>query len=218
MDKQHSQFFNCVSEASVALVVYVCVCLMLIVFCVGLTLQFVRLFSSQEPAVISDTSQTAPVVENDRPEPIDIERLKQIPLFGVLKLAPVVIVPTIVEEKVIETALELTLRGLFTSTNKLAGQAIITGEFDDKLYKVGETFESLPNVSLLEVFHDRVTLNNNGSIETLFLYSEDKPESLPVQESYDDSSLSSFFGDPVEYGLSDEEEWVQYDKEQGILP
>jgi type II secretory pathway component PulC len=141
LSQQQRQWFGYMREAPLVFVFYVCVCLPLIV-----------LFSTQAPVVVNSQPQVMSVIEKVRPEYVDVEVLKRVPLFGVVDIPSPVIGPTIKVVEVIETALELTLRGLFTSTNKLAGQAIIAGEFDDKLYKVGESFEILPMLCWLKYF------------------------------------------------------------------
>ena len=123
---------------------------------------------------------------------VDIAALTSIPLFGkvVEVLAePVEIAPK--EEVVVETKLNLSLKGLFTSEQRDKGQAIIANGRKDQLYQVGDEIEGLSNVKLTAVFEDRVNLDNRGNAEVLYLY----PESERLSSSANTTPTVSTFVD-----------------------
>jgi general secretion pathway protein C len=103
---------------------------------------------------------------------VNLETLASIALFGeVVEVAEVVaVLPK--EEVIVETKLNLTLKGLFASEGEKLGRAIIANGREERLYKVGEAIEGLSRVKLLDVFFDRVKLDNQGTAEVLYLYTE----------------------------------------------
>ena len=104
---------------------------------------------------------------------VDITALRSLPLFGeqVLVSSPI-IEPEPKEEELVETRLNLTLKGLFTSDSEDVGQAIIANGREERLYHVGDDIEGLSNVTLRAVLSDRIKLDNRGSAEVLYLYPE----------------------------------------------
>jgi general secretion pathway protein C len=104
---------------------------------------------------------------------IDIQALRSLPLFGeYVKAEEPVVVEEPEEEALVETQLNLTLKGLFSSDADGIGRAIIANGREELLYREGDNIEGLSNVSLRAVMTDRVQLNNRGSVEVLYLYPE----------------------------------------------
>ncbi len=122
----------------------------------------------------------------------DIEALKSIALFGevVDSPEPLEAPPEKKEEPVVETKLNLTLKGLFTSGDSEVGHAIIANGRKDQLYRVNEEIDGLSNVKLQAVYGDRVTLDNRGKAEVLYLYPEGErlapPQSSPSSPAVSD--------------------------------
>jgi len=126
------------------------------------------------PKIVTNTAATSPKHTPSASQhlpTIDIAALSKVALFGeyVAEQSPV---ETIEQEEVVETQLNLTLKGLFTSGDESSGRAIITNGRNEKLYQVGDKIEGLSNVTLLAVFSDRVTLDNRSNTEVLYLYPE----------------------------------------------
>lgn len=106
---------------------------------------------------------------------VNIKELAAIPLFGevVIERAPVIEEPPEeVEEPIVETKLNLSLKGLFTSEGDQPGRAIIANGRQEALYREGDEIEGLSNVKLLVVYSDRIKLDNRGNPELLYLYPE----------------------------------------------
>ena len=102
---------------------------------------------------------------------VDISALKALRLFGdVAAVAETAVEEVQKEQPLVETKLNLTLKGLFTSADDDSGYAIIANGRDEQLYKTGEDIEGLENVSLTDVLSDQVKLNNRGNAEVLYLY------------------------------------------------
>lgn len=104
---------------------------------------------------------------------IDMTTLRSLPLFGEHDLVSTPIAePEPKEEILVETKLNLTLKGLFTSDREDVGQAIIANGREEQLYHVGDNIEGLSNVVLRAVLSDRIKLDNRGTAEVLYLYPE----------------------------------------------
>jgi general secretion pathway protein C len=176
MNCQCKRMIKCEGEASLILLFHLGVGVLLLLWCVHSAWQLADVFqpSPAKIAPILTTGQADNASSSDASrKSVDIAVLKAIPLFGAEEVAPVVVAPVEEkEEELEETKLNLVLKGLFTSKNKESGQAIIANGRDDNLYQVGDEIEGLSKVSLLEVFADRVKLNNRGKAEVLYLYPE----------------------------------------------
>lgn len=134
---------------------------------------------------------------------VNLDSLKSVALFGeFVEVVEPVVEEAPKEEVVVETKLNLTLKGLFTADDKDLGRAIIANGRDEQLYKAGEEIEGLNQVKLLEVFLDRVKLDNRGVVEVLYLYPEgERLSSSPVNNS---SQLSAFVEPSVESATDQE--------------
>ncbi len=126
------------------------------------------------------------------PPPIDISALKSIALFKEVVVNVPVPEPEVEpEEVVVETKLNLVLKGLFTTDDANVGQAIIAHNNRDQLYQVEDEIDGLSNVTLSAVHDDRIVLNNRGSREVLYLYPEGEriavssPVREPIREEVD---------------------------------
>jgi general secretion pathway protein C len=198
MDYQFKRITTCAGEVSLILLLHLSIGALLLAWCAHSAWQLasvLQLSPAEGSFLANSVSSNGP--NNNAPrESIDITALKAIPLFGVEDVAPVAVAP--IEEKqqeLEETKLNLLLKGLFTSNNKDSGQAIIANGRDDNLYQVGDEIGGLSKVSLLEVFADRVKLNNRGKAEILYLYPEGERINSPASAP---GSQASAFLEPVD--------------------
>lgn len=112
-----------------------------------------------------------------------IEGLKGI--FGnpneVVVKEPVATPPPQQTEKVEKnTKLRLKLHGVFASNDPRKGSAIIAEGNDQVLYSIGEEIEKNRGVKLAKVFQKRVVLDNKGTMENLWLFSEEDLKSAAL--------------------------------------
>jgi len=119
------------------------------------------------PSEITPSSSAGPSLPK-----VDIGALKDVSLFGKVVVAPQPVPETVVQEEVAETKLNLTLKGTFAADDSQQGQAIIANGRKQDLYRAGEEIKGLSGVKLLAVYSDRVTLENRGRQEALYLYPE----------------------------------------------
>ncbi len=135
--------------------------------------QFVLLVTDHQAATdpLESPQETIAVQINSRPD-VDISILLEAPLFDEVVAASVEpLQPEPEKEKpLVETQLNLTLKGLFTATEPELGQAIIANGSKENLYQADEEIKGLNNVKLLAVYEDRITLDNRGNREVLYLY------------------------------------------------
>ncbi len=97
------------------------------------------------------------------------------------------------------TRLQLQLRGAFTSSTPKLASAIIQGpDGESRSYKAGSKVYG--QATLHEVYKDRVVLERNGQLETLFFpeNNDDSTSNTLVSSQINSRSLSS-------YGISDED-------------
>lgn len=131
--------------------------------------------SSSSSASLSGQPSKRPLLGSSLssiPTSVDIQAIKSIPLFGeVVEAAIVEPEPEVQPEAIVETKLNLLLKGLFSSDDE-SGRAIIANGRQELLYRVGDNIEGLSNVKLVAVFFDRITLDNHGTREVLYLYPE----------------------------------------------
>ena len=103
---------------------------------------------------------------------INIEELKSLELFGkpgVAEPQPVIELPT--EITAPDTKLKLVLRGVAPSENEPSANAIIADGSRQELFFPQQELTIGPRgVTLMQVKVDRVILDNNGKLETLWLY------------------------------------------------
>lgn len=72
-----------------------------------------------------------------------------------------------------KTALNIKLHGVIATSDPTKGSAIIADGNEQALYRVGEEIKGLNGVKLAKVEQKRVILDNRGSFENLYLYSEE---------------------------------------------
>jgi general secretion pathway protein C len=161
-------------NTSLLLLIKIMIAVLLVAWLANSMLQLVQMSSPATEAVLAEEAQVNNSDDVPPRPPVDMAALKAIPLFGelVVNQAPLEVEPEQQEEDIVETTLNVVLKGLFTSTNSELGQAIISKGNKDQLYQVGESIEGLSKVKLLEVFADRVKLDNRGTAEVLYLYAE----------------------------------------------
>ncbi|MFT7387362.1 MAG: general secretion pathway protein C [Candidatus Endobugula sp.] len=174
--------------------------------------------SSKAPLISGAAVQQSAPPSRFARDSVDISALKGIPLFGEADVALAIIAPVEKKEEIVEeTKLNLVLKGLFTADIKGQGQAIIASGRDDQLYHEGEELEGLSDVSLLEVFSDRVKLSNRGKAEVLFLYPES--ERISSRPTHAAGSNSQFIeadeGGALENMMVNTDDILSNDRPQG---
>lgn len=103
-----------------------------------------------------------------RSSSINLNRIKQLNLFGQLNQQTS---PQVTQEDVTdapETKLNLVLTGVVASTDVEAGAAVVENKGSQQTYGIGEKIEGT-NATLREVFNDRVIIRNGPRNETLML-------------------------------------------------
>lgn len=182
----------CLGEVSLSLLAPVSVCLLLIMWSGHSVMQVINAANAHlevESVVEIAPSSTSPL----RRDPLDINTLAAIPLFGEVEEKAVVEEATIEKEEPLEeTKLNLILKGLFTSEDNGAGRAIIANGRDEQLYQVGDDIEGLSNVSLSAVLFDSIRLKNRGKTEVLYLYPEGE---RITSDQRGDGSVASISGE-----------------------
>jgi general secretion pathway protein C len=161
-------------NAPLLLLIKIVIAVLLVAWLANSMLQLVQMLSPATEAVLAKEAQVNNSNDVSSRPPVDVEGLKAIPLFGelVANQVPLEVESKQQEEDIVETTLNVVLKGLFTSTNRELGRAIISKGNKDELYQVGDSIEGFSNVKLLEVFADRVKLDNRGTAEVLYLYAE----------------------------------------------
>ncbi|ODS24574.1 hypothetical protein AB835_03050 [Candidatus Endobugula sertula] len=165
---------------------------------------------SDAPAAISPANDKL-INSNANPSlpEVDIAALMSIALFGEVVDVPSDLVVEPKEAVVVETQLNLLLKGLFTSDNPKLGRAIITNGKKEALYRVGDEIEGLSNVKLMAVFKDRINLDNRGNTEVLYLYPESErlsPSNSPNVPAFVDNSSEPDVIESVDRQLNTETE------------
>jgi general secretion pathway protein C len=79
-----------------------------------------------------------------------------------------------------DTTLNLTLQGVMSSADGELGRAVIFGQGGQQQFAIGEALPATGRVTLARVLPDRVIIDNNGRLETLWLYDPAAP-AAPVQ-------------------------------------
>lgn len=127
---------------------------------------------------------------------IDEQRLARLHLFGVADKVPLVKTQVKAPVDAPDTRLQLTLRGLFASSDKKSARAIVADpRGKEEIYSVGDPLPGSARLS--EVFADRIILERSGNFETLRLPRESidvssnnslRPSSLPRGTSQDSAA------------------------------
>ncbi|MGS2718586.1 type II secretion system protein N [Eionea flava] len=185
---------GCLGEVSLSLLAPVCVCLLLVMWSGHSVMQVIDVTNTHleaESVVDVQPPSSSPL----RRQPLDINTLAAIPLFGeVEKNIVTETAPIEKEEPVEETKLNLILKGLFTAGEDSGGQAIVANGRDEQLYQVGDAIEGLSNVSLSAVLVDSIRLKNRGKTEVLYLY----PEGERTQRSSSDNDAAAYVPDTLD--------------------
>ncbi len=77
------------------------------------------------------------------------------------------------QEKIATTKLRLKLHGIFASSDPKKGSAIVADGSEQELYGVGDEIAGNRGVKLDSVYEKRVVLDNKGTLESLWLFSEE---------------------------------------------
>ncbi len=117
---------------------------------------------------------------------VDVVSIQSLHLWGEAGAVPVEAVPEEPDPGVIDgdavnqtTRLPLQLHGVIASSDQQHARAIIEGANVQKLYKVGEEIKKHRGVKLAKVEEKRAILDNKGSLEVLWLYSEEDFKKSP---------------------------------------
>ncbi len=104
---------------------------------------------------------------------VDIVAVQALNLFGDFNAVPVAAVAPEPQQQIEITKLNLELQGIIAANDPNQSWAIIGRANEQKLYKVGDPIDGANGVKLAEIHSLKVILNNNGSLEELWLYGED---------------------------------------------
>jgi general secretion pathway protein C len=106
---------------------------------------------------------------------VDIAAVQALDLFGNASVQPVE-APPLQQQQLERTQLNLELQGIIAANDPAKSWAIINpkGNVDNqKLYKVGDPVDGANGAKVAEIQSLKVILNNNGTLEELWLYGED---------------------------------------------
>lgn len=133
-----------------------------------------------EPDIPIPSILAAPAQVNSsaQSKPIDLQGLQELKMFGdgSAVAAPVEVVEqkeTDVGDNAKTTKLSLKLQGTMVSNEPKHSGAIIESSSEQVYYRVGDELEKNRGVKLVKVFDEKVIIDNKGSIEALWLYSEE---------------------------------------------
>lgn len=113
---------------------------------------------------------------------VDVSALQEMKIFGDASKAPVEPPPEEaqvaqnangIEDDASTTRLSLQLHGVIASSDQNQARAIIDNGSEQGLFRIGEEIPKNPGVKLAKVLEERVILDNKGSYESLWLYSEE---------------------------------------------
>jgi len=115
---------------------------------------------------------------------VNIAELKSLAVFGRAD-APKQDQPAAIDNKVVDTNLNLTLVGVMESSDENSARAIISSGDKQDVYAVNAPLPVGNNVTLSKVMIDRVIINNNGQYESLWLYQNDPnaPKTAPAAQA-----------------------------------
>jgi general secretion pathway protein C len=116
---------------------------------------------------VTNFTSGQPVIQKNANNRLNLADIKRLNLFGNYDAAPVVEEKQEVTDAPV-TQLSLKLTGVVASSVKDQGAAIIENKKQQQTYGIGEKIEGT-NVSLIEVYADRVIIKNGVSHETLML-------------------------------------------------
>lgn len=132
------------------------------------------------PIEVPESAATGIANPAAQQQSVDIASLQALQLFGEAGVTeqPVEAEPQpVVDEEAInaeKTRLNLTLEGIVYSPAQQDSAAVIVHGGKQELFLVGDEIPVGNNVSLSRVMLDRVILDNNGNLESLWLYDEEK--------------------------------------------
>ena len=187
------QKFRIHSVSAISLLVYskwLLIALLIIPLAHSMTRLFWLLMPEPVLTPMTETPVQGEVEESsDTRQPVDIDALKALALFGEppkTKEQPVKAAPIPVKEAK-ETVLNVKLNGVFVSNDNTRAHAIISQGKQQSLYRVGEELDNLRGVTLVNVLSDRVIIDNNGKDEAILLYPEDEETGNISATHYEDT-------------------------------
>ena len=104
---------------------------------------------------------------------VNVAAVQALNLFGSFNPDAVVEQQAPAEPAPVITALNLDLQGIIASDDPTRSSAIIGRGNTQQLYGIDDDIEGVRGVKLAEIHDIKVVLNNNGSMEELYLYGED---------------------------------------------
>jgi len=125
-----------------------------------------RLLPGAEPSQSANISIATVKTNGKNNNQVNLQKIKQLYLFGNPTLAPVKAAPAVTNAP--ETNLNLTLTGVVASSETDLGAAIIENRGQQNTYGIGEKIEGT-NVLIKQVFADRIIIQNGSRNETLML-------------------------------------------------
>lgn len=137
-----------------------------------------RLLPTAEQGSATQTTFAPIASGNNGNNQVNLQKIKQLYLFGNPKLAPVKAAPVVTNAP--ETNLNLTLTGVVASSEDDLGAAIIENRGQQNTYGVGEKIEGT-NVIVKQVFADRIIIQNGSRNETLMLDGVDFKQAQQAQ-------------------------------------
>lgn len=127
------------------------------------------------PSPVLPVGQVTPKAGRAVPAPgraLDIAAVQALDLFGNVSAQPVEPVPE-QQPQLQRTQLNLELQGIIAADDPSKSWAIIGPGENQKLYKVGDAVDGTSGVKVAEIQSLKVIINNNGTLEELWLYGED---------------------------------------------
>ncbi len=158
-----------------------------LVFCLALSLG--RLFWLVFPVPVipagsvAVATSSAPVELNSGS--VNISQIKSLPVFGKVeapKQQDQQQQQAVVETKVVNSQLNITLVGVMASNEDSSARAIIGSGDKQEVYAVNDALPVGNNVTLAKVMPDRIIVNNNGQFESVWLYQAD-PNAPPISQA-----------------------------------
>lgn len=109
---------------------------------------------------------------------VDLLAMQAKKLFGDAVAVPIedqassVVVAPDADEDAQKTSLNLTLTGILAVSEAAESSAVISQGSSQKIYQIGDKLPAGNNVTLAKILSDKVILDNNGTFESLWLYTE----------------------------------------------
>jgi len=186
-------------QNKIIMLIVVLLSLYLIAFAAKLTWQIIpQPETSQTNSAVNTNTQASQSSSR-----VDISPLTKLNLFGNPEAKPVTTVTTAVTDAP-ETKLNLTLTGVVSSADPKVGAAIVENNGKQNTYGVGDKIDGT-NVTLDELYIDRVIIKNSLTRETLMLDGVDFDEANQTRKQESRQAAAQYNSPQAaeEYELSD---------------